>query len=445
MALEGLAHDYWGSSRSLTILRCSTLTSAFHTSPIGQLFASRLAATPAGHDPSVQILSSRDLAQAILCVLKTRISGIFNVAPAEPIPLRAALRKAGVKRIPLPQTVLRLGSLTRGKLAAAQLDYRRYSWTVSTQALKGIGFQPQRSSAQSLAEFLSSAVREDGIEAAGQAPVFDSFGMDKKYIELYGRTLLKFLADWYWRIEVAGTEHIPRKGRGMLVGIHRGFMPWDGVMALHLIVRKTGRYPRFLIHPGLVKFPFLANFMTKLGGVIACRENAAHVLGQGELLGVFPEGIHGAFVKYTQAYRIQHFHRDAFVKMALRNRAPIIPFVTVGSAEIFPILAHVKSHLWTKYSEWPAIPITPTFPILPLPLPSKWHTCFLEPLHVENDYGPEDAADANIVRHISREVRQRMQSAIDQMLQRRRSIFFGSIFPSYEKGVFGDRGAETQE
>jgi 1-acyl-sn-glycerol-3-phosphate acyltransferase len=173
--------------------------------------------------------------------------------------------------------------------------------------------------------------------------------------------------------------------------------------------------------------------MTKLGGIIACRENAAYVLGQEELLGVFPEGIHGAFVKYVQAYKVQHFHRDVFVKMALVNRTPIIPFVTVGSAEIFPILAHIKSQFWTKYSEWPAIPITPTFPILPLPLPSKWHTRFLEPIHIEHDHGPDDATNAIIVRQISREVSKRMQAAVDQMLEQRRSIFFGSIFSADAK------------
>ncbi len=114
--------------------------------------------------------------------------------------------------------------------------------------------------------------------------------------------------------------------------------------------------------------------------------------------------------------------------MALINRTPIIPFVNVGSAEIFPILAHIKSQFWTDYSEWPTFPITPTFPLLPIPLPSKWHTRFLEPMHVENDYGPEDACKPSVVRLISREVRKRMQATIDEMLWRRRHIFFGSIF-----------------
>jgi len=101
----------------------------------------------------------------------------------------------------------------------------------------------------------------------------------------------------------------------------------------------------------------------------------------------------------------------------------------VGSAEIFPILGKFKSRLFTKYSEWPEFPLTPTFPLLPLPLPSKWHTHFLPAMHVEHDYPASAATNTAIVRAISREVRNRMQKAIDEMLQRRRSIFFGSVFP----------------
>jgi len=204
-------------------------------------------------------------------------------------------------------------------------------------------------------------------------------------------------------------------------------MPFDGVMALHTIVRKTGRYPRFLTHPALLKFPFLANFMTKLGGVVACQESADRVLENDELLGIFPEGIHGAFTLYRDAYKLQGFGRDAFVKLALRHRAPIVPFVTVGSAEIFPIFGKIKSRRCTHYAGWPFIHITPTFPLAPVPLPSKWHTQFLPAISTAQ-YRPEAAEDRAIVRAVSREVRRRMQQAVDDMLAQRKSVFFGSIF-----------------
>jgi 1-acyl-sn-glycerol-3-phosphate acyltransferase len=201
-------------------------------------------------------------------------------------------------------------------------------------------------------------------------------------------------------------------------------MPFDGVMALYALVTKRNRIPRFLIHPSLTKFPFLADFMAKLGGIMACQENGDWVLQRDELLGVFPEGIRGAFTMYDRAYTLGKFGRDEFVRMALRNHAPIYPFVTVGSAEIYPILKRVDWSWFKRYTEWPFLPITAA----PFPLPSKWHTQFLPPMHIEQQYGPEAAEDPKIVHRISLEVRQRMQAAIDEMLLRRKSIFYGSIF-----------------
>lgn len=168
---------------------------------------------------------------------------------------------------------------------------------------------------------------------APQGPRLDEFGMDRDYIESWGKTLFNFLCRYYWRIETRGLENVPLQGRAILVGTHRGFMPWDAIMTLHLIVRNRGRVPRFLCHPGLLKFPVIANFITRMGGVLACRENAERILAADELLGILPEGVEGAFSLYRDAYKLASFGRDDFVKMALRHHAPIVPFVIVGNAE----------------------------------------------------------------------------------------------------------------
>jgi hypothetical protein len=166
--------------------------------------------------------------------------------------------------------------------------------------------------------------------------------------------------------------------------------------------------------------------------MIACQENADYVLKHDEIVGIFPEGIRGAFRLYRDAYQLGKFGRDEFVKLALRHQAPIIPFVTVGSAEIFPILKRLDWGWWKRLTDWPFFPLTPTWPLLPIPLPSKWHTQFLEPIHIENDYPPEAADDPAIVHAISHDVRCRMQEAIGRMLRQRKSIFYGSVFEGQE-------------
>lgn len=438
--LEALAVSYLGqasrTSAQVTILRLAAMLVRGGKDYFSELFRGRIAVTLPGHDPTMQLLSPEDLATAVRCVIERSKGGVYNVAPSGVITLRAALRMAGVRRVPLSRLLQRAvrPALKRIGLAHAteQLDYVRYSWTISDRKIRSeLSSRPQRSSAQALAEFRAGSTngassKETEIALRGE---FDDFGMDKHYIAAYGRTMFKFLHDHYWRVEVKGLDHVPRQGRAVLVGLHRGFMPWDGVMALHLLVQRLRRYPRFLIHPGLIKFPFLFNYMTKLGGIIACQENAAYVLERDEMLGLFPEGIRGAFALYRDAYRLGKFGRDEYVKIALRHRAPIIPFVTVGSAEIFPILKKFDWAWWKRLTEWPALPITPTFPFLPpVPLPAKWHTQFLEPIHIEQRYPPEAAGDPATVRAISLEVRNTMEEAIGEMLRRRKSIFYGSIF-----------------
>lgn len=413
-SLESLATVELNGKIPLTILRlCPLAGSEFFPA---HLLSRRIVTTLPGHDPVFQFLSLPDLAGAIRCVVEQSASGVFNVAPEAVLPLRKAVRFVKGVRLAVPRT------LQRVRWAAERLEYLRYSWTISGEKMqRELGFAPRLSS--------EAAIMHNGrdLQLPQKEMEFDPFGMDKNYIRFFGKTLFRFLSNLYWRVEEKGIEHIPSSGPAVLAGVHRGFMPLDGVMALHAVVTRTGRYPRFLTHPALFKFPFLFNFMTKLGGVLACQESANRILKSNQLLGIFPEGIHGAFSYYRDAYKLHTFGRDAFVKLALRHRAPIVPFVTVGSAEIFPILAKIKSRRWTRYTDWPCIPITPTFPLLPLPLPSKWHTQFLPPVSTES-YSPGAAEDSIVVSEISREVRRRMQAALNDILSRRRSIFFGSVF-----------------
>lgn len=393
---------------TLTLLRPAATPAPGGRDRWSRWLGGRVAWVVAGHDPPLQLLDPRDLADGVRRAVEASPGGTFHLAPAGTAPVRAALRAAGVRPLPGPP---------RRRLAPL-----RYPWTVSDEAAREVfGFEPRH-------DTLATARRFAGREPATEASEFDDFGMDRDYIEAASRGRFRWLHDWYWRVEERGLEHIPRQGRAVLAGVHRGFMPFDGVMALYAVHRATGRIPRFLTHPTLVKFPFLADFMARLGGIHASRGNARRVLEGDEILGIFPEGIRGAFSYYRDAYRLKKFGRDEFVKMALHHQAPIVPFVTLGSAEIFPIWAKLRWRWWRKVSEWPCLPLTATFPLLPVPLPTKWHTRFLEPLHIEREHPPEAADDPAIVKAVSAEVRRRMDEALTEMRERRKNVFFGSIF-----------------
>ena len=412
-----------GSETVLTILRpAPTLAdAAWHG-----LLRGRIACVPAGFDPTVQLLAGTDLTAAVRRAVESRAAGVFHLAPSACIPLRQALRASRTWRLPMPWSWLYLWRKMLapfGARPAENLDFLRYPSTVSGRKIeRELGFEPSRSSLETIREVFKTS------EPATPESDFDDYGFDKRYIQRLSRFFFPFLHDFWWRIEVRGLEQVPRQGGAILTGVHRGFQPWDGVMAMYLLTRELARTPRFLIHPGLVKFPFLAPYMIKCGGIHASIENADWVLERGRLLAIFPEGIRGAFRKYKKKsiYQIGKLGRDEYVKMALRHQIPIVPFVSVGPAEIFPILAKIQWRWWKRYSEWPCLPVTPTMGTVPLP--SKWHTWFLEPIHVEDLYPPEAADDRQIVQTISAEVKQRMQAALDDMVQRRRSVFHGSIW-----------------
>jgi len=339
------------------------------------------------------------------------------------------MEAAGCRRVPVPWSVHRaVRSVMRHVARVAspeQMQFVRYHLTASGEkASRDLAFVPRDTSADAVRALTRGEASRVTRASRPDLDTPDPFGLDRAYIDACWRGFLGFMHRRYWRVETRGLEHIPSAGGAVLIGMHRGFMPFDGVMNLLSVVQGTGRVPRFLIHPGVgLRFPFLFNLMSKLGGVIACQENADRVLGSGELLGVYPEGIRGAFTMYRRAHRIGPSWRNDCIAFALRHRVPIVPFVTVGSAEIFPILGRVDWRWWKKYTEWPFIPVT-----TPFPLPSKWRTLFLEPIHVDRSASAEDADDPAVVRAIGAEVKRRMEAATADLVGRRRSIFLGSVF-----------------
>lgn len=415
----------------LTILRpCPTLVPKARDY-FNRMFRGHVVMRFAGHDPSIQLLCAEDLARAVVCAVENSDGGVFNVAPNSVVPLRKALRQARVFGVPTPRVIQRpIRSLLRyvGTAPSDQAEFIRYSFTVDNGKIRGAwGFEPQRTSMRALSEYTANYQARNGSDHSSPSEAFDAFGLDEEYIQRHGNWMLRFLERVYWRIDVSGIENIPAEGPAVLVGVHRGFMPFDGVMFIHLLNRYVGRVPRFLMHPALVKFPFLAEFLTKLGGVIACEENAEHVLNRGGLLGVFPEGIRGAFRKFRDSYRLPRMGRSDYVAFALRHGAPIIPFVYLGTAEIFPILAGFKWSWWKRNTEWPFFPITPTFPWLPIPLPTKWHLRILEPIAVDRLSSRDKADEPRVVEEIAEQVRGLILRNLLEMRSHRKSVFWGSL------------------
>lgn len=255
----------------------------------------------------------------------------------------------------------------------------------------------------------------------------DEFGMDHSVLEAV-RPLFEFLYYDYWRIEAKGIENIPKSGRCMLVGNHSGMLPYDGAMitVACLNEHRAKRHLRFLIEDFVYHFPFLGTFMSRIGAVRACPENATWLLKKGQAVLVFPEGVKGLGKLYEERYQLKRFGRGGFIKIAIKTQTPIIPVAVIGAEEIHPIIW--KSSLLAKAMNVPYLPVTPTFPWLGplglLPLPTKWTIQFGKPIPF-NTFKPVDAENGLLVQSLTEKVEHRIQRMIDLQIKKRKSVWLG--------------------
>lgn len=258
-----------------------------------------------------------------------------------------------------------------------------------------------------------------------QEEEIDPFGMNKRLVQKI-KPIFDFLYYKYWRVKTTGIEHIPDTGKSLIVGNHSGTVPYDGAMIKTAILNEHAKRTdaRFLVEDFVYHMPIIGTFMYRIGGVRACQENAERLLKEEHLVIVFPEGVKGIGKYYRQRYKLQRFGRGGFIKLCMKTNSPLIPVGVVGAEEIHPII--MKSNVLAKTIGVPYLPITPTFPFLgPLgiiPLPSKWHIHFGEPITF-SEYGPEAIEDELLIHKLSEKVRTRIQEIIFGLLKKRRSIW----------------------
>lgn len=218
----------------------------------------------------------------------------------------------------------------------------------------------------------------------------------------------------YFRLEIEGLHHVPKKGPGIILPNHSGYSGFDAMILAHQIHQGTGRVARVLTHPLWFWTKTTSIPATKLGFHEATTQNGLDFLKQKHLITLFPEGELGNFKPTSKRYRLQEFKRG-FVRMAIQQKAPVIPVLIIGAEETHINLRQLK---FSKYLLGAVLPL----PLNILPLPAKWKIVFLEPVHLP--YKPEKADDIELVHEIARDFREKMQFAINKELKKRESIYF---------------------
>jgi 1-acyl-sn-glycerol-3-phosphate acyltransferase len=132
-----------------------------------------------------------------------------------------------------------------------------------------------------------------------------------------------------------GADNVPESGGGLLVANHRSYAdPLVLGYCIERFINFAAGSHLYMVPGSRSIFKMIGFFeMNIYGGERGDKSlgEGARLLSNGELIGLFPEGIE-SFMHVYSASRIAQF-KTGFAKLALENRVPIIPAAIIASEE----------------------------------------------------------------------------------------------------------------
>jgi len=246
---------------------------------------------------------------------------------------------------------------------------------------------------------------------------YDPFGFNREEAKI-AMLVVRWLYRRYFRAQVHGIDNVP-SGRVMLVSNHAGQLPWDGVniAAAMLFDATPPRMLRAMIERFVPELPYASYLFQRWGQIVGTPDNCRRLLEDEEAILVFPEGAKGISKPYTRRYQLQEFGLG-FMRLALATNCPILPVAVVGSEEQAPAFNFKPLARLLGVPAFPVMPFPPFFPALPLP--SRYHIHFGEPLRLLGHPDDDDEQIEQLVKH----VRLTVESMLRVGLKTRRSVFF---------------------
>lgn len=243
-----------------------------------------------------------------------------------------------------------------------------------------------------------------------------------------------FYRNYFW-VCSDGWHHIPAKDKVLFVGSHNGGLAApDMHMAIYDWYHRYGteRLIYGLAHPSIWRvFPALAPQLAKVGAIRAHPKMAITALEAGASVLVYPGGAKDTFRPHRQRHRIEFANRKGFIKLALRQKVPIIPVISWGAHDTLWVLADFYKHLkqlnqqgmpWLFNVDPEVFPIylglpwgLAIGPLPNLPLPKPIHLRICPPIWFER-YGRESLSDSAYVDECYARVETQMQLALDGLI-----------------------------
>jgi 1-acyl-sn-glycerol-3-phosphate acyltransferase len=124
----------------------------------------------------------------------------------------------------------------------------------------------------------------------------------------------------------------------------------------------------------------------------------------------------GIVKPWSERYKLQKF-RVGHAELAIRHRAPVVPVGVVGAEEQLPQL--FTSRRLGKLVGVPTFPV----PLVPFPLPVRYHLLYGPPIPMHEDYTPDQADDPEVVAEAALRVKEAVAKLIARGLEEREGVF----------------------
>jgi len=211
----------------------------------------------------------------------------------------------------------------------------------------------------------SIRARVDRIQLPFNGYGVDPYGISKSHLAA-GFAALSFLYRSYFSVGCHGIEHVPARGRAMLVGNHSGGVALDGAMVLAscFLEKDPPRLAQGMAEKFINRIPFASSWASRCGQFTGLPETAERLLNDDRLLMVFPEGSRGTAKLYRERHTLVDFG-TGFMRLALKTKTPVIPFGFVGGGEAIPTIMNL--YALGRLVGVPYIPVTPWLVTLPRP------------------------------------------------------------------------------
>jgi 1-acyl-sn-glycerol-3-phosphate acyltransferase len=235
---------------------------------------------------------------------------------------------------------------------------------------------------------IDKQVREavDRLELPFNSMGIDPFGVSKADLRLWCMAVGAFYR-WYFSVRTRGIEHVPARGRAMLVGNHSGGIAIDAAMVVVscMFEMNPPRLAQGMAEKFINRVPFLGEWAARTGHLTGLPEHAERLLEDDRLLLVFPEGARGTAKLFKERNTLVDFG-SGFVRLALKTRSPIVPVAVLGGGEAFPTVAN--SYKLGQAFGLPYVPIVAYG--LPVVLPAKIEIEYAPAMHFEGTGNEDD-------------------------------------------------------